>query len=102
MSWPKFLRNIGNVESARESIRLPYKKHFEGAAKTIPAIDRHAIALYGALATRYRLMGKPVGEVQIWSELVPFLGMAEATGVEAPLNISFGRSAGASESRGVI
>jgi hypothetical protein len=28
-------------------------------------------------------MGRRVGEVQIWAELAPFLGMREATGVEA-------------------
>ena len=83
MSWLKFLQNIGNAESTRESIRQSYKKHFELAALARHGSDCHSVALYGALATRYRLMKRPVVEVEIWAELAPFLGMLPGRGVEA-------------------
>jgi hypothetical protein len=83
VGWLKFLKNIGNAESTRESIRLSYKKHSAGAAAAEHDTDRHSVGLYGALATRYRLMRRRVVEVEVWAELAPFLAMSVGRGVEA-------------------
>lgn len=50
----------------------------------LPAVDApHAIGLFGALASRYRVMGKESSEPSIYAELAPFLGMEASEGVEA-------------------
>jgi len=83
MGMLKFLRNIGSVERTRESIRISYEKHLAGAADACGDLDPHSVGLYGALATRSRLMGRPGSEVEIWADLAPFLGMAPGQAIEA-------------------
>lgn len=81
----KMLRNRNNAEGTRESIRMSYRKHVNMARSgRLPAVDApHVIGLFGALASRYRVMGKESSEPSIYSELAPFLGMEESEGVEA-------------------
>ena len=79
----KFLKNFGSAEGTRASIRFSYKKHLHGAAKACSDSDPHSVGLYGALATRCRLMGRSGSEVDVWAELAPFLGMAPGQAVDA-------------------
>jgi hypothetical protein len=79
----KFLKNFGSVEGTRESIRVSYKKHFVGAAKLAGDSSPHSVGLYGALATRRRLMGRFGSEVEVWAELAPFLSMAPDQAIDA-------------------
>jgi hypothetical protein len=41
------------------------------------------VGLFGALATRYRLIGRSISEVEIWQELAPFLEMSKPDSIEA-------------------
>jgi tetratricopeptide (TPR) repeat protein len=45
--------------------------------------DPHRVGLFGVLATRYRLMRRRFSEVEIWSELAPFIAMQESEGIRA-------------------
>jgi len=78
----KFLKNIGTAEGTRESIRFSYQKH-KNNASTGAQDDPHSVGLYGALATRYRLLRQPASEEQIWVELLPFLVMPQSDSVKA-------------------
>jgi hypothetical protein len=85
MGFLKMIRNIGTLEGTREACRMSYRKHVKLAAEqgeTDPGA-RHAVGLYGLLATRYRTRGLLPPEVAVWAELVPFLLMEPGIAVEA-------------------
>jgi hypothetical protein len=84
------LKNINNAEGIREAMRMSYNKHFKLAMNgKIPLNNTtpHRIALYGALASRFRLSGVPVdnvtAEALIWADLLPFLYLDQHTACEA-------------------
>ena len=69
-------------------MRISYRKHLRLAqAGRIPGISNewspHQAALYGALASRYRALGPPRHEVDLFTDLAPFFLMNEAESVEA-------------------
>jgi hypothetical protein len=79
------MRTAGAPEGSREATRLSYDQHLEDALKGKGPQDdppRHR-ALYGALATWYKVRGLRVSEVSIWGELAPFLLLPEAVAREA-------------------
>lgn len=86
MGWLKLLLNAGNAEGCREAMRMSYKKHLRGARQGMVSdadTSPHYAGLYGALASRYKVLRMPMMEVVIWAELVPFLLMRETEAVEA-------------------
>ena len=84
-SWPDmgFLRELfGGPAATRKAVRESYQEH----RRKGPSFDSpspHALGLYGALESRYLASNAPRPEIQIWTELVPFLLMDEEEGVEA-------------------
>lgn len=68
-------------------MRLSYEKHLRLANEgRIPIPDgntAHEIALYGALASRYRAAGEGAEESVVWPELAPFLLMEEGDALTA-------------------
>lgn len=77
-----FTELFGGPKAIRKSIRESYAKHREMPSAS-RASSRHERGLYGALESRYLAANAPRPEIQIWTELVPFLLMDEAEGVEA-------------------
>ncbi len=88
MNWRGLLtlvRAAGTPEGCRESTRLSYDQHLRRALKGRGPKDEppHRVALYGALASWYKVRRLPVREVLLWGELAPFLLLAEAEAREA-------------------
>jgi hypothetical protein len=85
LRWLKLLRVAGSPEGCRESTRLSYDQHLQGALKgKAQTGDRPGhVALYGALASWYKVRGTAVREVLLWGELAPFLLIPEASAREA-------------------
>ncbi|MCK5413616.1 MAG: hypothetical protein KAI57_04570 [Candidatus Pacebacteria bacterium] len=87
MNFLKKLININNSEGTRESMKDSYEKHFHAAqGNKIPlsgGTTPHLAGLYGALSTRYISANIPRHEVQLWSELTPFILMSKDDSVKA-------------------
>jgi hypothetical protein len=85
LRWLKLIRTRGTPEGARESTRLSYDQHLRGALKGRGPKDEppHHAALYGVLASWYKVRGLRVPEVSIWGEVAPFLLVPEAMAREA-------------------
>ena len=77
-----FKKVFGGADGIRETIRDSYKKH-RNAQGGSDAFSPHQKGLYGALASRYIAARTPRPEIEIWTELIPFLLMDEAEAVEA-------------------
>jgi len=69
-------------EGTRETIRESYATHRQLHTGS-DSFSPHARGLYGVLESRYLAANAPRPEIQIWTELIPFLLMDEAEGVEA-------------------
>jgi hypothetical protein len=71
----RMMRTAGTPEGSRERCRLSYDKHLRLALKGagVKGDPPHHTALYGALASWYKVRGVDVPEVSIWGELAPFL-----------------------------
>jgi hypothetical protein len=85
LRWLRLFRTAGTPEGCRESTRLSYDQHLEGAfkGKAQPGDRADHAALYGALASWYKVRGMPVREVLLWGELAPFLMIPESIAREA-------------------
>lgn len=85
LRWLKLARTAGTPEGCRESTRLSYDQHLRAAFKGRGPKDDlpHHDALYGALASWYKIRGMPVREALLWGELAPFLLVPEAVAREA-------------------
>jgi hypothetical protein len=75
------------VEGAREAMRLSYAKHRNlGLSSDLSSRDAHEAGLFGALGSRYKVMGllPPYAfpDVVLWPELIPFLMMDEDDAIE--------------------
>ena len=85
MGWWNLISNIGNAEGIREAMRMSFDKHYSlGQRKT--ADTPLAIALFGAMGSRYRTRGLPAdgeAETAIWGDVVPFLCLDKNTAREA-------------------
>jgi len=92
----KILKNFGNAEGQRESMRYSYEKHLKGALKgkiSIDGLRPHQVALWGALAERYEIDGFKVNtanffqtisnQQMVLAELLPFLYLHEDEAREA-------------------
>lgn len=75
-------RLFGGPAATRDTIRESYEKH-QRMSEGPDSRSAHAQGLYGALASWYVDAHAPRPEIQIWTELVPFLLMDEAEAVEA-------------------
>jgi len=80
MGW--FKRLFGGPAGVHETIRESYDEHRRTSQSADPH-TAHARGLYGALERWYLDEHAPRPEIQIWTELVPFLLLDEAEGVEA-------------------
>jgi hypothetical protein len=77
-----FTKLFGGADGIREAMRESYQMHVKLARQK--SLDfPHAIGLYGALGSRYKVRQLPVVEVAIWAELSPFLEMNESDAIEA-------------------
>jgi len=76
---------IFGAQGIRDAMTKSYHKHVSDLKGTaLPdGTSLHQAALYGALATRYRVGLKPKQEVAIWAELAPFLKLPSNDGVAA-------------------
>lgn len=88
MNWRgllKLIRTAGTPEGCRESTRLSYDQHLRAALKGRGPRGEppHHVALYGALATWYKVRRLPVREASLWGELAPFLLLAKTEAREA-------------------
>ena len=84
MSWIDRLR--GGPQGIREAMQLSYERHLRTALRPGRAVvdSPHRIALYGALASRYRTRGISPLEPELWAELAPFVSMTpDALAVQA-------------------
>ena len=81
-----FNKLFGGADGIRETMRESYDKHRQVHAG-LESFTPHERGLYGALASRYRAAHEPRPEIQIWTELIPFLLMDEADAVEAMAEI---------------
>jgi len=81
----RLMRTSGTPEGCRQSTRLSYDQHLRGALKGrgLKGEPPHHVALYGALASWYKVRGLRISEVSIWGELAPFLLVPEDTAREA-------------------
>jgi len=77
-----FQRLFGGPAGTREIIRESYDKHRRTSSGS-GSHSSHAQGLYGALAGWYLEAHAPRPEIQVWTELVPFLLMDEGEAVEA-------------------
>lgn len=71
MGFLKLLFNAGNAEGIREAMRMSYRKHRSQA-------HDHQTSLYGSLASRNTVAGRPADELHVWGELSPFLVIEDA------------------------
>jgi hypothetical protein len=86
-----YLRKMGSGEGTRLAMKKSYSKHlkqFQRGHTLPPDTSAHEAALYGALATRYRAAGAPRHVLEslepiLWLELIPFVYLEPAEGVEA-------------------
>jgi hypothetical protein len=85
LSWLKLSKLSGTPEGCRESTRISYDQHLRGALKRKRKAEDipHHIALYGALASWYKIRRQPIREVVLWAELAPFLLLPEKEAREA-------------------
>jgi hypothetical protein len=76
---------LGGADGCREAMRESYERHLRLAkqGKVAALGSPHSFGLYGALGSRYRFSLRRIVEVEMWSELVPFLLMSESEAVEA-------------------
>ena len=81
-----FKKIFGGADGIRETIRESYDEHRQMQAGS-DSFSPHHRGLYGALASRYIAAHAPRPEIQIWTELIPFLLMDEAEAVEAMAEI---------------
>ena len=77
-----FSRLFGGPRAIRSAIQESYDTH-RGAHSASDSSSPHARGLYGALEAWYLDASAPRPEIQIWTELVPFLLMDEGEAVEA-------------------
>jgi hypothetical protein len=77
-----FSKLFGGAEGTRETMRESYHTHREMRAGS-DSRSPHEQGLYGALESRYVAAHAPRPEIQIWTELIPFLLMDEDEAVEA-------------------
>lgn len=80
-----FMKKLfGGADGIREAMRESYTKHLQLAQERAVSSDGtpHAIGLYGALGSRYRVSSRQMSEPQLWAELAPFLAMPQAQSVE--------------------
>jgi len=78
-----FLKRLfGGPAGTRETIRESYEEHRRTSGSS-GSHSPHELGLYGALSEWYRNAHAPRPDIQIWTELVPFLLMDEAEAVEA-------------------
>jgi hypothetical protein len=80
--------HLFGADGARWAMRMSYRKHVDLAKSgSIKCDDPHSAGLFGALGTRYKLLGRvpngAVSEVVLWGELAPFLAMPQEEAVEA-------------------
>jgi hypothetical protein len=68
-------------------MRESYDRHLQMQGGS-DSPSSHEQGLYGALASRYVADQAPRPEIQIWTELIPFLLMDEAESVEALAEIT--------------
>lgn len=85
LRWLRLFRTAGTPEGCRESTRLSYDQHFQAASNAKAQHDDRPghVALYGALASWYKVRGAAVREAWLWAELAPFLVVPEAVAREA-------------------
>jgi hypothetical protein len=81
-----FNKFFGGASGIRETMRESYDEHRLNQVGS-ESFSPHERALYGALAGRYIAAREPRPEIQIWTELIPFLLMDEAESVEAVAEI---------------
>jgi len=71
-----FLRRLGSADGTRNAMRRSYGKHRRelDQRQLPPGTSLHDAALYGALASRYKVSGANPEKLEpfIWFELVPF------------------------------
>lgn len=77
-----FSKLLGGAEGTRETMRELYDKHRQTRPSS-DSVSPHEQGLYGALESRYVADHAPRPEIQIWTELIPFLLMDEEEAVEA-------------------
>jgi len=77
-----FNKLFGGPEGIRETTRESYREH-RRTAQGPHSLSAHERGLYGALTSHYAAERPPRPEIQIWTELIPFLLMDEEEGVEA-------------------
>lgn len=77
-----FKKLFGGPEGTREKVRESYRK-YRRTANGPHSLSAHERGLYGVLSSHYVGERPPRPEIQIWTELIPFLLMDEAEGVEA-------------------
>ena len=85
IKWLKLIRLSGTPEGCRESTRISYDQHLRGALKSKRKTEDipHHTALYGALASWYKIRRQPIREVVLWAELAPFLLLPQKEAREA-------------------
>lgn len=78
-----FLKKLfGGPEGIRETTRESYREH-RRTANGPHALTAHERGLYGVLRSHYAAERPPRPEIQIYTELIPFLLMDEEEGVDA-------------------
>lgn len=80
-----FNKVFGGADGVREAMNDAYSRHLRLAHEgKLPSDDSpHRTALYGALGSRYRTASKSFSELDLWTELAPFLAMPEGSAVTA-------------------
>lgn len=72
-----------NKERCRNFVRFIYKKALVDVANAGGSAIPHEVGMYSALSNLYKLRGMQVAEMDLWSELLPFLLMRESDSVTA-------------------
>ena len=89
MGWWNLIRNLNNADGIREAMRMSFDKHYrlaiEGNIGQGDVQTLHA-ALFGALASRFRVSGVPNNDLMqmlVWVDLGPFLWLDSSLAREA-------------------
>ena len=82
MGFFSSLKKLNSADGTREAMRRSYAKHSRELSKhRLPSgTSLHDAALYGALASRYKVSGSDPNELEpfIWAELVPIRWLPES------------------------
>ena len=76
----QFLKDLWSPEAGRKAMRASYEKHYKLALSN--NMEPITCALYGALASRYKVRGKFVSEQIHMIEILPFAMMEPHEGRE--------------------